>query len=257
MQGYVILMVLAVVAGTLFDLLHDKKLAFFLQERRRTQAAAKQPLGAADKAAIAATTLVKDIATFGEFCNQISHCLMFYGFVSYLVTSVVMGFAYPTEPHPPVVLPLLWNVGALMTLVGGYECRSELQLAISGRNRELELAPTGVRIAASRRYVSDALRYSPGFSARLAGSVKIASSAAACAVRPWAVKYGMRSPTRPRAMLDSFRGSNARPVRFAWPWDLRLLGRGVFDHFMERFPDCVVPDVTLLGRRFLPGCHKA
>ena len=221
MQGYVILMVLAVVAGTLFDLLHDKKLAFFLQERCRTQAAAKQPLGAADKAAIAATTLVKDIATFGEFCNQISHCLMFYGFVSYLVTSVVMGFAYPTEPHPPVVLPLLWNVGALMTLVGGYECRSELQLAISGRNRELELAPTGVRIAASRRYVSDALRYSPGFSARLAGSVKIASSAAACAVRP--VKYGMRSPTRPRAMLDSFRGSNT------WPRDRSdSRGRGIY-----------------------------
>jgi hypothetical protein len=123
MQGYVVLMVLAVVAGTLFDLLHDKKLAFFLQERRRTQAAAKLPLGAADKAAIAARTVVKDIATFGEFCNRqrrISHCLMFYGFVSYLITSVVMVFGYPTDPHPPVVLPLLWNIGALMTLAGGY-----------------------------------------------------------------------------------------------------------------------------------------
>ena len=49
----------------------------------------------------------------------------------------------------------------------------------------------------------------------------------------------------------------AGPVRFAWPLDLRLLGRGVLDHFVERFPEGVVPDVTLLVRRFLPGCHKA
>ena len=123
MQGYIVLMVLAVAIGTAFDLLRDKKLTFFLQERQRTKAAAKQPLGGADLAAIAARTLAHDIATFGEFCNRqrrISHCLMFYGFVSYLVTSVVMVFGYPAEPHPPLVLPILWNLGVLMTLVGGY-----------------------------------------------------------------------------------------------------------------------------------------
>ncbi|MHB1943017.1 MAG: hypothetical protein ACYCP0_08175, partial [Acidiferrobacteraceae bacterium] len=47
-----------------------------------------------------------------------------------------------------------------------------------------------------------------------------------------------------------------RPVRFA-PSDLRLLGRDVFDFFMERFPDSLVSNVTLLVRRFLPGCQKA
>jgi hypothetical protein len=123
MQGYIILMVLAVAVGTLFDLLHEKKLAFFLQERERTKAAAKQPLSAADKMAIAARTLVSDIATFGEFCNKqrrISHVLMFYGFVLYLVTTVVIVFVYPTDPHPPVALPILWNLGVLMTMVGGY-----------------------------------------------------------------------------------------------------------------------------------------
>jgi len=45
---------------------------------------------------------------------------MFYGFVTYLVTTVVMVFVYPTDTHPPVGLPVLWNIGALMTLVGGY-----------------------------------------------------------------------------------------------------------------------------------------
>lgn len=33
LQGYIVLMVLAVVIGTLFDLLHDQKIKFFLQDR--------------------------------------------------------------------------------------------------------------------------------------------------------------------------------------------------------------------------------
>ena len=123
MQDYIVLMVLAVVIGTAFDLLHDKKIQFFLQDRQRAKAAAKQQLSATDLAAIATRTLVNDIATFGEFCNRnrrISHVLMFYGFVLYLITTIVMVFIYPTDTHTPVVLPILWNIGALMTLVGGY-----------------------------------------------------------------------------------------------------------------------------------------
>lgn len=123
MQAYIVLMVLAVAIGTVFDLLHEKKLKFFLAERKRAKSAAKQQLSAADLASIATKTLVTDIATFGEFCNshrRISHVLMFYGFVLYLVTTVVMVFCYPADAHTPVVLPILWNLGVLMTLVGGY-----------------------------------------------------------------------------------------------------------------------------------------
>ncbi len=123
LQVYIVLMALAVAIGTLFDLLHGKKIKFFLQERKRTKAAAKRQLGAADMAAIAVQTLVHDIATFGEFCNshrRISHVLMFYGFVLYLMMTIVMVFIYPTDTYAPAVLPILWNIGALMTLVGGY-----------------------------------------------------------------------------------------------------------------------------------------
>lgn len=123
LQAYIVLMALAVAIGTLFDLVHEKKIKFFMLERKRTKAAAKRQLGAADVAAIAVRTLVHDIATFGEFCNshrRISHVLMFYGFVLYLITTVVMAFIYPTDTHAPVVLPILWNIGALMTLAGGY-----------------------------------------------------------------------------------------------------------------------------------------
>jgi hypothetical protein len=123
MQGYIVLMILAVAVGTVFDLLHEKKIKFFLQDRQRTRAAAKRQLGAVAMAAIASKTILTDIATFGEFCNRdrrISHVLMFYGFVLYLVTTVVMVFGYPADPHTPVVLPVLWNIGVVMVLIGGY-----------------------------------------------------------------------------------------------------------------------------------------
>jgi hypothetical protein len=44
---------------------------------------------------------------------------MFYGFVGYLVATFVMVVAYPTSPQTPFFWPLLWNVGALMVLIGG------------------------------------------------------------------------------------------------------------------------------------------
>jgi len=123
MQAYLVLMVLAVVSGTLFDLYHKGSARFFAQQRRRSLAAATRQLSGADRAAIAARTLMNEVATSGEFCNRnrrISHVLMSYGFVLYLITTIVMVFAYPADPDTPVVLPVLWNIGALMVLIGGY-----------------------------------------------------------------------------------------------------------------------------------------
>lgn len=123
MQGYIVLMILAVIAGTAFDLLYEEKAKFFLQERKRAKAAAKRQLRTSEMAAIASRTLVNDIATFGEFCNwrrRLSHALMFYGFVLYLITTVVMVFIYPIDTDTPAILPILWNIGVLMTLIGGY-----------------------------------------------------------------------------------------------------------------------------------------
>jgi len=123
LQGYIVLMALAVAIGTAFDLLHEKKLQFFMQDRKRAKAAATQQLSAGDMAGIVTRTLVYDIATFGEFCNRyrrISHALMFYGFVLYLITTMVMVFIYPAGTYTPVAFPILWNLGVLMTLVGGY-----------------------------------------------------------------------------------------------------------------------------------------
>ncbi len=123
LQAYVILMVLAVIAGTLFDLYHKRSAQFFVQQRAQSGAAATRRLSGAEVARIAARTLAHDVATFGEFCNpsrRLSHILLFYGFVLYLVTTAAMVFGYPADPHTPAVLPVLWNIGILMVLIGGY-----------------------------------------------------------------------------------------------------------------------------------------
>ncbi len=122
MQGYIVLMLLAVVFGTLYDVLHDKKLTFFRQDRRHARAATRHPPDFAALIAIVAKTISHDIATFGEFCNwqrRVSHVLMFYGFVLYVVSTVMLVFGYASVPAPPL-WPLLWHLGALLTLLGGY-----------------------------------------------------------------------------------------------------------------------------------------
>ena len=44
---------------------------------------------------------------------------MMYGFLLYLITTVVMIFAYPAAVSTPAILPTLWTLGALMIVVGG------------------------------------------------------------------------------------------------------------------------------------------
>jgi len=124
MQVYIVLMILLVAIGTLFDMLHKGSARFFVRQWRRSRATAARPLSGMDSAFLAAGTLLKEVATSGEFCNlkrRISHLLMFYGFLFYLITTIVMVFVYPLPATPtPAFLPVLWNIGALMVLTGGY-----------------------------------------------------------------------------------------------------------------------------------------
>jgi hypothetical protein len=58
----------------------------------------------------------------GEFCNmrrRLAHLLTMYGFVSYVVTTVMMVFVYPTAAAPSAVAAL-WYIGGLMVCAGGY-----------------------------------------------------------------------------------------------------------------------------------------
>jgi len=124
MQAYIILMVLMVVGGTVLDMIHKKSAQYFFENAKKAKKSAKRSVGTGEKASIAAQVLVNEVLTSSEFCNvkrRLSHLLTMYGFIIFVVTTAIMIFAYPTpETSTPVILPLLWHLGALMLSAGGY-----------------------------------------------------------------------------------------------------------------------------------------
>jgi hypothetical protein len=121
MQVYIVLMALAVVGGTLFDVVHKGSAKFFARRRAKSDAAATRRIGGGETVSLAIATIA-EAAVSGEFCKwprRISHLLMMYGFLLYLITTVAMIFAYPAGAPTPTILPTLWTVGALMILAGG------------------------------------------------------------------------------------------------------------------------------------------
>jgi hypothetical protein len=121
MEVYIVLMFVAVVAGTLFDISHKGSARYFAQRKEKSRAAAKRQLSGADTFSLAVSTIA-EAAVSGEFCKwprRTSHLLMMYGFFLYVITTVVMVFAYPGPTGVPPILPTLWVIGALMILVGG------------------------------------------------------------------------------------------------------------------------------------------
>ncbi len=124
MQTYVIVMVLLVVAGTLFDIIHKGSAKYFFQNMRQSKAKAKKQVGGGELVSIAVQTAVVDVLASGEFCNmrrRIAHLLTMYGFLLYVGTTVLMVFCYPTAATAtPAIVPQLWWIGGLMVCVGGY-----------------------------------------------------------------------------------------------------------------------------------------
>jgi len=121
MQTYIVLMVVAVAAGTLVDLLHKSSAKFFALQMTRTKAAAKRPLSGAQTTTIVVRTIA-EAAVSGEFCRwtrRVSHVLTMYGFLLNVSVTVVLVFVYPTAMQTPAILPVLWDLGALMVLIGG------------------------------------------------------------------------------------------------------------------------------------------
>jgi hypothetical protein len=124
MQTYIVIMVVLVAAGTLFDVVHKGSAKYFFQNWRKSKTRGAQPLGGGELVSIAVKTCVVDVLASGEFCNarrRLAHLLTMYGFVIYVVTTAVMVFAYPTPATPtPALLPQLWWLGGLMACFGGY-----------------------------------------------------------------------------------------------------------------------------------------
>ena len=123
MQAYVAVMILLVVGGTLYDILHKGSAAYFFANWRKAQDKGPRRVGAGKMTALAVQTAAVDILTSGEFCNphrRIAHLLTMYGFLAYVLSTVVMVFGYPTPAAPtPALWVLLWVLGALAVCGGG------------------------------------------------------------------------------------------------------------------------------------------
>jgi hypothetical protein len=121
MQTYVIIMLLLVVAGTIVDVVHKKSAAYFFDNWQSAKKRGRS-VGTGEMTSLAIQTVAVDVLASGEFCNprrRVAHLLGMYGFVIYVVTTVILVFGYPTNAAPATVLAL-WYIGALMVCVGGY-----------------------------------------------------------------------------------------------------------------------------------------
>src|SRR5690348_17759828 len=123
LQGFLVVMALAVVVGTIFDMVHKGSARYFFANMRKLKGKGRA-IGGGELVSIAVQTAVVDVLASGEFCNpkrRVAHLLGMYGFVLYLIATAVMVFGYPTGAAPtPALWPTLWWIGALMVLVGGY-----------------------------------------------------------------------------------------------------------------------------------------
>jgi len=123
MQAYLVVMILAVIVGTLFEVYHKGSARYFFANMRKSKDKGRE-MGGGELVSIAVQTAVVDVLASGEFCNpkrRVAHLLGMYGFVLYVVATAVMVFGYPTGATPtPSIWPVLWWIGALMVLVGCY-----------------------------------------------------------------------------------------------------------------------------------------
>lgn len=120
MQGYIVLMFLLVVGGTILDMMHKKSAKYFFENAKKAQRSAKRSVSGGEKAVIVASVLLNEVMTAGEFSNprrRLSHLLSMYGFIIFVVTTAIMIFSPESTSS---LLPQLWHLGALMLAVGGY-----------------------------------------------------------------------------------------------------------------------------------------
>jgi len=118
MRTYVVIMIILVVGGTLYDVLHKGSAKYFFDNWRDSKKKGTKQVGGGRMVSMAIQTAVVDVATSGEFCNpqrRVAHLLTMYGFVAYVLSTAVMVFG-----HATTIWPFLWHIGALMVCVGGY-----------------------------------------------------------------------------------------------------------------------------------------
>jgi len=123
-QTYIVIMMLMVAGGTLFDIIHKKSALYFFRNWQKSKSQSTRQVGGGEMVSLAIKTAFVEVLASGEFCSmkrRIAHLLTMYGFLAYIISTFIMVFAYPTPATPaPAIVTTLWYIGALMVLVGGY-----------------------------------------------------------------------------------------------------------------------------------------
>ena len=123
MQGFVIVMGLLVVLGTLVDIIHKKNVKYFFQNAKKAKKSAKKILSTGEKTSVIIKTIASDIATTSELGagkRRVAHLLGMYGTILFWISSVIMVFCYASPSSiTPAAWPIIWHVGAIMTILGG------------------------------------------------------------------------------------------------------------------------------------------
>ena len=123
LPGFLLVMAVAVVAGTLFDIVHKGSARYFFDNMTNSRDKGRE-LGGGELVSIAVQTAVVDVLASGEFCNhkrRVAHLLGMYGFVLYVVATASWCSAIRPAPRRRRRSGrMLWWLGALMVCVGGY-----------------------------------------------------------------------------------------------------------------------------------------
>ena len=124
MQGFILGMLALILLGTIVQMIHHKNITYFFNNAKKAKLSAERELGAGEKTAIIAKTVVHDIATTAELGagkRRIAHVLGMWGTILFWFASVMMIFCYTSaDAVTPTLWPMMWHIGAIMTCIGGY-----------------------------------------------------------------------------------------------------------------------------------------
>lgn len=122
MQIYAVAMFVAVAAGTIFDVIHKKSAKYFSENAKKAQQAARRGVSSSERTSLMISTVTNEVLTSSEFANpqrRLSHLLTMYGFILFVISTVVMIFGY-ADTAEAGIWPVVWHLGALMLCIGGY-----------------------------------------------------------------------------------------------------------------------------------------
>ena len=92
--------------------------------QKKQNKSAKKILTTGEKTSVLIKTVASDILTTSELGagkRRVAHLLGMYGTILFWLSSVIMIFCYSSiDSVTPTIWPILWHVGAIMTILGGF-----------------------------------------------------------------------------------------------------------------------------------------